>query len=153
MRIADPFCLLPTSTRSRGKVTQKSTRPGRHAGDGDSGIGWHSRSLAAWNQMEKLMDYFEHWLPELLHIQCKKKKRNKIKINQAHIPYSVPENLVFYQVQNSASFIVQHLFISYEVTWKKLSMCPSSSPCLRSQVSQIHKVFIHNHLHPFLSIS
>jgi len=79
------------------------------------------------------------------------KKKSKIKINQAHIPYSVPENLVFYQVQNPASFIVWHLFISYEVARKKLSVCPSSSLCLLSQDSPIYKVFIHNYSYPFLS--
>lgn len=81
-------------------------------GRGWQGMCWHSHSQAAWNPQEKLMDYCEHWLPELLHIQCKKEG---IKINRVYIPYGVPENLGFYQVQNPASFIIGHLFISYKV--------------------------------------
>lgn len=87
-------------------------------------------------------------LPELLHIQC---KREGIKINRVCIPYGVPENLGFYQVQNPASFITGHLFISYKVAWKNLSVFLSSHSWLLSQASWIPKVFPANYLHPLLS--
>lgn len=94
------------------------------------------------------MNYCERCLPELLHIQC---KREGIKINRVYIPYGVPENLGFYQVQNPASFIIGHLFISYKVAWKNLSACLSSHPWLLSQASRILKAFIATYSDPFLS--
>lgn len=94
------------------------------------------------------MDYCKHWLPELLHIQC---KREGIKINRVYIPHGVPENLGSYQVQNPASFIIGHLFISHKVAWKNLSVCLSSHPWLLSQASCSLKAFIASYLHPFWS--
>lgn len=143
-----PSAESPQVAEAEGKWprTERSARSPH--GRGWQGICWQSHSQAAWNQMEKLMDYCEHWLPELLHIQC---IREGIKINRVCIPYGVPENLGFYQVQNPASFIIGHLFISYKVAWKNLSVCLSSHPWLLSQASWILKVVTANYLHPILS--
>lgn len=108
-RGTDPSADSPQAAGAEGKWPRAEHSARSPHGTGWQGICWQSHSQAAWNHMEKLMDYCEHWLPELLHIQC---KREGIKINRVYIPHGVPENLGFYQVQNPASFITGHLFIT-----------------------------------------
>lgn len=143
-----PSAESPQVPEAAGKWPSAECSARSPHGRGWQGICWQSHSQAAWNQMEKLVNYCERCLPELLHIQC---KREGIKINRVYIPYSVPGNLGFYQVQNPANFTIGHLFISYKVTWKNLSACLSSHPWLLSQASWILKVFIANYSDPFLS--
>lgn len=143
-----PSAESPQVPEAAGKWPSAECSARSPHGRGWQGICWQSHSQAAWNQMEKLVNYCERCLPELLHIQC---KREGIKINRVYSPYSVPGNLGFYQVQNPANFTIGHLFISYKVAWKNLSACLSSHPWLLSQASWILKVFIANYSDPFLS--